>query len=287
MLIDLTRKTLKPDHLEWCKELFEKVININKKEDRVYHISQQQCSLLNSFQENRANIIKTYRCAGISTLMYVNTAYNMLYNDKNDEYKELYIYDSEGAARNAIDKFLSIIDVCSEYVYLLSKNRKSIQFRFENKKSMVRFISQSEADKDVLTEQYDLVNIENAAWIKNERITKDLPDTLKRNKSRVNISSTPHTENGFFYDIWKMTISGGGHFKPTSMKWYLDPNFNKELRASSGLLGYQVSDIGMICEALEHGDMLTNKWYEERKALCGSSYISEIDGDFVDRYPSY
>lgn len=38
-----------------------------------------------------------------------------------------------------------------------------------------------------------------------------------------------------------------------------------------------------MLDALENGYKLTNEWYEEKKDMLGDSYITEIDGGFMNQ----
>ena len=92
MLIDITKKREKvPDFIAWCKKLAYKSINNGCSEEKKHELSQQQITLLKSLSDNKLNIIKSYRCAGVSMLMRINTIYNLLYSDSEETYKELYI----------------------------------------------------------------------------------------------------------------------------------------------------------------------------------------------------
>ena len=136
---------------------------------------------------------------------------------------------------------------------------------------------------DEYYKKYKIINVDNAAWICDKKRMDEIKHASRVSGSNVYITSCPNNHDNLFYNVWNDSMKGG-LFKPYAMKWYLEPRFNSELKATDGLCGYDLLSFGMICDALEHGDMIENKWYNERKVMIGSRSVTELDGDFLDEW---
>lgn len=291
MLYDLRNYTGqgKPNFSEWCEKMAEKLFADNGGNPGKLNIQQKQ--LLSSLNKNRFNIVKSPRNMGVTSLMLINTAYNVLYREvdnnedlkyKNTPYSELYLYNATEPAIDALERFEKILHLCDEPIFLLEKNTSRIKVKFGERVSTVEFIPNGRLKQGV--ENCDSINIDNAAFV-SDREMENIPNLSLMYNCKVTIASTPLKENGFFYELWQETLYGRGCFHPTSLKWYLDDRFNKNLKGTEGLLNYTADNIGMMFEALEHGEYLTNQWYEETKAALPDSWTNEVDGDFADSFP--
>lgn len=300
MLIDVRKNVLEltPDYSSWVDRVSRKVFSSDTGSLGAC-LNIQQVQMLESLRKNKFNIIKSPRQIGVTTMVFMNTAYNVLYGqdnvdvsvtedknckgDKEVEYSELYIYSTFNSARDSMKRFEKILDMCEEKIYLLENDTFSMKLRFGDRVSVIRFIPEDFVKKGV--PMCDRITVDNAAFVSEDTMNR-IPGLSRDFNCNVTIASTPRKESGFFYELWKETLYGRGCFKPTALKWYLDNRFNKNLNGTEGLASYDASDIGMMFEALERGDYLSNEWYKERKEALGSSWVNELDGNFADRWNS-
>lgn len=280
MLKDLTKKQEIPSFSKWVKKLTDKLFNNNGNNERC-SLSCQQMSALKSLQENKYNIIKGYRRAGLSTMLRLNTLYNILYKS-DDNYHVLYILNNNEAFTNEKNMFLKLLNDCDEYVVMTKNERNKVELLFENKHIVIEFISQYGLNgRRDLKEELNEINIDNAAFIEDKDTSDSIAVMARQTKANVSIASVPNREKGLFYETWRDSLAGTAPFKTISLKWYLDDRFNRNLKGNSGLQTYDIDNIGMKFEALENHDMITNDWYEQKKVLLGSDMAREIDGEFV------
>ena len=296
MLIDFTKHTEIPDFTEWATNLAVKVFSDGEKDtDTTLNLQQKQ--LLKSLNENKFNIIKSPRQMGVTTLMLINTAYNMLYGKDEpcsadtctgyktqgcDDYSEMYVYSTNNSANSSFLYLKRILDLCDEPIFVIEERYNTIRVRFRERYSTIKFVQQERLRAGGLT--VDAITVDNAAWASDEYMNM-IPNYSKQFNCNVTIASTPKSDSGFFYELWDETLHGRGCFTPTALKWYLDDRFNKKLKATDGMVSYDVNNLGMMFEALEQGEYLTNEWYEDRK-LVHPDWVKELDGDFDDRWKS-
>jgi hypothetical protein len=281
MLRDLTQKRDTPSFASWVTKLTDKLFNNDDGCDK-HRLSMQQMTVLKSLQDNKYNIIKGFRCSGLSTILRLNTLYNLLYRGKEVDYHVLFILDSKQSAEYEKNMFLKLISECDEYILMTEKRDGKISLLFDGREITVEFISQTElVRRRTNEEKLDLINVDNAAYISDKETSDSIAILAKKTKANVSIASNPNGENNLFYETWNDSLVGTAPFKTLTLKWYLDDRFNKDLRASSGLQSHKIDNIGMMFEALENHDMITNDWYEQKKVLLGANIASEIDGEFT------
>ena len=284
MLKDLTKgKEEAPSFTKWVTKLTDKIFNSDGDECvKRGKLSWQQMQVLKSLQENKYNIIKGYRCAGLSTMLRLNMLYNLLYKETNDDYHALFILDSQRAAEYEKRMFLQLLVDSDEYIVMTKNNKNEIELLFDGRKVIIEFISQNQLiDRMRKEEKINQIDIDNAAFILDKNTSDSIAVLAKQTNANVSLVSVPNGEKGLFYDTWRDSKAGTAPFKMSSLKWYLDDRFNEGLKGSTGLESYNIDNIGMLFEALENHDMITNKWHDEKEALLGSSIAREVDGEFV------
>ena len=272
-------------YLEWCINLANKVFKRDWKKhaedcpSSTIAINAQQITLLKSLNDNKFNIIKSYRRGGTTTLMLINALYNALYNQTPNVHIT-YIVHSCGVIEYYTKRLRDICQVCSEKLLWREYPRKSggvksISLRFNGKESIIEFLCPTvpSGGSDVP----ELLVIDNAAWASD--------DTFGIKAKRKTIASTPRFKTGLFYETWKKALTGANDFVPTSLKWFLDYRLNKNLKGNIGddTIQIQNGDIGVICDTLEQGGKITNRWYVDKQRLLGDTATkTEIDAQFAD-----
>jgi hypothetical protein len=274
-----------PPYLEWCINLANKVFKHDwEKRTENYPpstiaINAQQIALLKSLNDNELNIIKSYRRGGTTTLMIINALYNALYSQTPNVHIN-YIVHSCGAIEYYTKRLWDICQVCDEKLLWKEYPRKSggvkpISLRFNGKESVIEFLCPTVSSDG--SDIPELLIIDNAAWVFDE--------TFNIKAKRKTIASTPRFKTGLFYDMWEDALMGTNDFTPISLKWYLDSRFNENLKGIIGnsIIQIQNGDIGMICDVLEQGGKITNRWYMDRRQNLGNtSTKTEIDAQFAD-----
>lgn len=274
-----------PPYLEWCISLANKVFESDWEKrmggypPSTITINAQQIALLKSLNDNKLNIIKSYRCGGTTTLMLINVLYNALYGQTPNAYIN-YIVHSFGAMGYYIKRFRDICQVCDEKLLWREYPRKQggvkpISLRFNRKETIIEFLCPTvPSERSSVPE---LLIIDNAAWVSDK--------TFNIKAKRKTIASTPTYKTGFFYDVWNGAIKGTNNFAPISLKWYLDNRFNKNLNGAVGndIIKIPNDDVGLIYDVLEQGGRITNQWYAENQRMLGdTSTTTEIDAQFAD-----
>ena len=274
-----------PPYLEWSINLANKVFESDwEKRTGDYPpptiaINAQQITLLKSLNDNELNIIKSYRRGGTTTLMIINVLYNALYGQTPNVHVN-YIVHSCGAIEYYTKRLWDICQVCDEKLLWKEYPRKSggvkpISLRFNGKESVIEFLCPTMPSDG--SDVPELLVIDNAAWVPDE--------TFNIKAKRKTIASTPRFKTGLFYETWKKALTGINDLVPTSLKWYLDSRFNENLKGIIGnsIIQIQNGDIGMICDVLEQGGKITNRWYMDRRQNLGNtSTKTEIDAQFAD-----
>jgi hypothetical protein len=285
MLKDLTVKQETPPFDKWIRKVSEKLFNFDGDDCEPHKLNWQQKTTLKSLHENKYNIIKGFRCCGLTTMLMLNLIYDMLYKEKQiNEYNALYIVNSKNAADCEMSALMRILNLCDEYIVLVSKNKAhgKVTLQFDNRHINVFFKSNGGLDGFRGTSiELDRIDVDNAAFIENKDVSDKIAMLSVQSKASVAIASTMNGENNLFYETWHDSVNGTAPFKMHSLKWYLDDRFNKGLKAGDGLRMYDIDNVGMLFEAFERHDMITNEWYEEKKALLGANVSREIDGDFL------
>lgn len=299
MLIRFDEDRQKPDLIEWCDEIFGRVV-ANQNLEEIYkhtrkieanqgvglnqksaHLSEQQIEVINAmYEDDCKNVIKGYRRCGLTTMMLLVAAYKIIFDGKRDI---LYVSSSGQACKAASDLLLKILHASYQYVILLSSTNFIFLFDVLGEHKTISFVPESRHD-DVLAHNYTDAFFDNAAFYKDEEWMINIG--IMWHYAGINIGSSPNGKDKLFWPLFDEAVRGKNNFNVLTLQWFLENRFNAGLRFTNKE-GEVVKNIkptkGNICEFLSRGYGITSDQREFMAQYIPQENIAtEIDGKFLD-----
>ena len=177
-----------------------------------------QDDCVDSFKNNRFNIILKSRQLGISTIAAAYAAWLAIFHkDKNI----LIIATKLAVAQNFIRKVKFCIQSMPNWLLLpqiVNNNKQSLEF---SNGSVVKAIPTS--DDAGRSEALSLLIVDEAAFVRNfDNLWMGLYPTLSTGGSAI-ILSTPNGVGGQYYDLWMKAESQENEFTPIKLPWDVHP----------------------------------------------------------------
>ena len=211
-------------------EKFVNIYNPYKGEYEKIKLFDYQKKLLKSFEKNRFSIVKHSRQVGIDTVASIYTSNFLI---KNKDKTVLVICESGRSAEEFLEKVKEII-LSIEIDPFKIKNKNKLQL-----KNGSRIISEAPGADSGRGFQIDLLLINNVEFIEHiYGVWAASSLSLTATKGKAILISTPRFKKDFFHKIWTDAVKNLNEFKPISINWKQNPNFNDEwYKKSCSILG--------------------------------------------------
>ena len=261
--------------VDWCISTAKEIFG--------FDLNWQQIRLLECLDDNNYTIVKSFRCAGLTTIFILKVAYDITHIINNDEHRILFVSQGNCSAKNSLTLLMKILDCCQEPIYCQKINQSIVKLSYNENNITIRF-SGPNIKNDLRGEkQYNDLYIDDCAFIDTCYKEDCIKNEINNYKSydKIIIGSTPNRQEGIFYDIWSFSEPKYSIFEPFALKWYFDDRFNKNLKYRKNKMLYDIKNSGMLCDALQNNFEITNEWRENMKKMIGNNIYTEIDSNFI------
>lgn len=230
-----------------------------------FHLYPFQADCLNSFKDNRFNIILKSRQLGLSTLSAGHILHKMLFND---DFNALVIATKVTVAKNLVEKVRVMHDLLP--VWLRDGGNAAVEdnklsLKLKNGSQVKAIASSPDAGR---SEALSLLVVDEAAFIRDiDEIWLSAQSTLSTGGSAI-VLSTPNGVGNWFHQMWVGAEDGSNGFKTIKLHWTVHPERNQSWRdEQTRILGIKGAAQECDCDFVSSGDTVIDPqlltWYRE------------------------
>lgn len=257
--------------VDWCIKTAREILG--------FSLNDQQIRLLEHLDNNNYTIIKSFRCAGLTTILILKVAYDIIHAKNNSEHRILFVSQDCTSAKMNLASLIKILDSCEDPIYCEKVNQFIVNLTYYGSNVTIRF----SGPKLILEKKYNDLYVDNCAFLstsyKEDCIKRELDNY--RLYDRIAIGSAPDTQKGIFYDIWSLSSPKYSIFEPFAMKWYFDDRFNENLKYVKDKTLHDIKNSSILCDALQNNYEITNEWRDRMRNMLALHTQNEIDGNFL------
>jgi hypothetical protein len=202
------------------KYFIEKYVPLETHKGTVkFKLYELQEELLNEFQNNRFNLVIKSRQVGLTTLLHAYVLWLMIFH----HHKAIYFLGQNSISLEAIKKLYSELPAIAFFPKIMTSNKNC--FTLYNN-STVGFIGWRQTSSGC-GQAMDLLVFEEAAFCEQaEEHWWALYPTLSRSGSCI-CTGTPFKNKGWFYELYRKTVSKETDWKLHEISWDSVPNRGK------------------------------------------------------------
>jgi phage FluMu gp28-like protein len=203
-----------------------------------FKLFRRQKNLIYSYNDERLNLVKKYRQAGITTITAAYSSVITTFAPKESPQKVLIIANKLTTAMEFLRKIVDFIGQYPDRLHLekgIDKNGNITPFKKKTEKHVILYnkseIKAVATSPDALRGYTPtLMILDEAAFIEGgENMWAACLASLSTG-GKATLISTPNGHDSIYYTTYDEAILNKNNFIITDIKWWEDPRFNKSLR---------------------------------------------------------
>lgn len=256
----------------------------------------RQLEIIDSYKNNRFNLVTKPRQAGVSTTTAAYLAISLGFADDNNPEKILILANKQKMAFEFLDKVRDFVTQLPRWVwgpeYYGDEKSESKDIYITNSKEEFSLpngcrVKAVATSKDALRGYTPTFLVfDEAAFIDNGAEVFGAAMSSIGTGGKCTLISTPNGQDALYYNTYSKSMAGENDFNIVEMRWYEDLRYNKDLEWIKGEETIKETDFNLDSykQKIKDGYKPTSSWYRTMcKALNNDErqIAQELDVSFV------
>lgn len=182
--------------------------------------------LLKNLMENRFNVIRKYRQAGISTVASGYSAMRMGFGDEKNPEKILILANKQDTSIEFLAKIIDFLKQLPDWVGVTFVKESSKHIKLSNGAEAKAVATSRDALRGFTP---TILILDEAAFIEGGQELWSACLASIGTGGKAILISTPNGLDEIYYAAYEGSLAGRNTFKITDLKWFDDPRYNKDL----------------------------------------------------------
>jgi hypothetical protein len=192
-----------------------------------FKLFDEQKRLIYNYENNRFNLVKKYRQAGISTVTAAYSSVKISFAPSDNPERILILANKQETAIEFLTKITGFIKQLPKWVGVTFVKSSQKHVKFSNGSEIKAVATSPDALRGYTP---TLLIMDEAAFIEGGQALWSACLAAIGTGGAAILISTPNGLDEIYYEVYEGAINGTNKFKITHLKWWRDPRFAKDLR---------------------------------------------------------